>query len=114
LARGLSCFCWHGGRVMGKHTRGPWHVRDFDGSIGSIDAAGDMPVAQAMQTRPIRIEPNQDERRANARLIAAAPDLLEACKVASALLKGLPRSLGYDFDARQLDAAIAKATGEQP
>jgi hypothetical protein len=47
-----------------------------------------------------------DEQQANARLIAAAPDLLAACiEVAS----------GYSTRGSEMArAAIAKATGEQP
>ena len=49
-----------------------------------------------------------DENEANARLIAAAPDMLE-------FLQALNRIGGLGLDVhRQLDALIAKATGEQP
>jgi hypothetical protein len=48
-----------------------------------------------------------EETRANARLIAAAPDLLEACKVAF----HQTCSAGRPKDWEQLRAAIAKATG---
>lgn len=49
------------------------------GSIGSVEAADGSAVAQA-QIRGTLRNPNLDERRANARLIAAAPDLLAALK----------------------------------
>ena len=51
---------------------------------------------------------------ANRALIAAAPDLLEACKTALALLEVRMESGAgsFDFDARdQLRAALAKAEG---
>lgn len=84
-----------------KHTPGPWCRGEFPkASVGTSDGWA---VASVNTLR--------HEYDANVRLITAAPDLLEACKVASALLKGAPRSLGYDFDAKQLDAAIAKAEG---
>ena len=48
---------------------------------------------------------------ANARLIAAAPDLLEACR--NALQERLARCDGQDSLSRQLAEAIAKAEGDQ-
>jgi len=60
-----------------KHTPAPWHVRSFDGSCWSVDVAGDLTVAQAQQLRPLYLDPKQEERSANARLIAAAPELLK-------------------------------------
>ena len=50
-----------------------------------------------------------DEVIANARLIAAAPELLEACKKAEGWLSGWASAEPY-IDV--LRAAIAKATGE--
>ena len=92
---------------MSKHTPGPWNFRrnDYYWEFGNEEVQlGDVCASQCT-------DPGKEE--ANARLIAAAPDLLEACRVASALLKGAPRSLGYYFDARQLDAAIQKAVGAE-
>lgn len=79
------------------HTPGPWHVydsrfREVNGAI--MDAAGNK-VASAHG-------PTTEELEANARLIAAAPELLEALRRATALLAGGPTR---DF----CRAAIAKA-----
>ena len=55
-----------------------------------------------------------EETRANARLIAAAPELLEALQKMLPELRGL--SIVSDTAAemlREAEAAIAKATGEQ-
>ena len=54
-----------------------------------------------------------EETRANARLIAAAPELLEALQAALEALRG---SAGFDEinnAKKQVKAAIAKATGEK-
>ena len=64
---------------MTNHTPGPWHVydsrfREVNGAI--MDAAGNK-VASVYG-------PTTEELDANARLIAAAPKLLEALKAASA------------------------------
>jgi len=50
--------------------------------------------------------PNAD---ADVRLIAAAPDLLAACRLAARYLD--PRH--YSDAIREIDAAIAKATGQE-
>ena len=93
-----------------QHTPGPWHVFTEDGSVGTIEAENGVVVAQAQQTRSLRQDLKQVERRANARLIAAAPELLEA-------LEYFKRHIGGDAscDLQTLlhlaDAAIAKAKG---
>lgn len=66
-------------------------------------------------TREAETHPNVG-RKADARLIAAAPELYEACKRASDELK-LSREYGlYDDETRALvaalDAALSKATGK--
>jgi len=57
-----------------SHTPGPWTVdpRDYE-----YVTAGDFCVA-AVWMRDVEDRTAKDERDANARLIAAAPDLLEA------------------------------------
>ncbi len=59
-----------------KHTPGPWHVVTIDQSIGSVEASDGSAVAQA-QIRGTLRNPNHEERRANARMMAASPELLE-------------------------------------
>lgn len=71
-----------------KHTPGPWHYRTHDGSIGSIDAADGTAVAQAFQVNPISVDLTQASRVANAKLIAAAPELLEALKEITEAFEG--------------------------
>lgn len=103
-----------------KHTPGPWAATVETNTFGGWKAAEQQVTIHAdgwmiahYSTASSEF-PNDEANKANARLLAAAPDLLEACRVGSALLKGLPRSLGYDLDVRQLDYAIAKATGATP
>lgn len=96
-----------------KHTPGPWAYRPLEFDDWGIVRAGDYVVAQA---RAGGGDVSLDEHRANktdpyeanARLIAAAPDLLEA-------LKEYVRDFGgnEDADSRRMvekaNAAIAKA-----
>lgn len=91
--------------MSAKHTPGPWlveHDTDITGSEASpeIGCVGKVDIAHVY----LRAVPGKTE--ANARLIAAAPDLLEALRVAE-------ESVG-DLKALEIvRAAIAKATGDQ-
>ena len=96
---------------MSKHTPGPWNVsEEFDGT--SIKA-GMFHVTHTIQACGFH-EPDVDKAvtQANARLIAAAPELLDA-------LNAMLTHMGMDEDEwnkvtfNQARAAIAKATGEQ-
>lgn len=63
---------------MSKHTPGPWHVVPL--TLGSVEAENGTAVCQAFMTKQPRKAEDHEERLANARLIAAAPELLEALK----------------------------------
>lgn len=83
---------------MSKHTPGPWKFYDDsnDGKTNRIEiVAIGKTVARIYHSVPAEDLPN-------ARLIAAAPDLLEACKAA------LSDDQPY---IEKCKAAIAKATG---
>ena len=93
---------------MTKHTPGPWHTTKPIESNGYVwvdpsdGCCGD--VATAWPT-------HQGSAEANANLIAAAPELLEALEAARRKIEWI---LPVEWDVmRQIDAAIAKATGEQ-
>ena len=91
---------------MSKHTPGPWQVGHFDSNmICDSDGAnrGCAPIA--------RVEGTAAERRANARLIAAAPELLEALR---GLLDPATNEDGewYRQAREAARAAIAKAEGK--
>jgi hypothetical protein len=93
---------------MTKHTPGPWQV-DQDGAGWYIESNPERDHSIAFGRWADQEEApdaNDNEKLANARLIAAAPDLLAACiEVAS----------GYSTRGSEMArAAIAKATGEQP
>ena len=67
-----------------SHTLGPWKVSDpFQNEYGVSVYAGEIPIATVIQA-PSRFDiPRKqelEEIRANAHLIAAAPDLLAALK----------------------------------
>lgn len=62
------------------HTKGPWTILVHSAGTNELVMilAGDMRIANMHSAK---------DRNANAHLIAAAPDLLEACKVALARLR---------------------------
>lgn len=84
---------------MNKHTPGPWTYAGTGGHIGSPDR---LRVADVNS-----LEIDSDTRQANARLIAAAPDLLALAEAVAAHFGGTDAPLGA-----AARAAIAKAKGE--
>jgi hypothetical protein len=106
-----------------KHTPGPWHVEHY--SRGSCEvritrpkeSKGLGPVAYALMDLAGAMTAERiSEMKANARLIAAAPDLLDAlqklvdsCADSDGAQYG---TLGTSFVRSIATAAIAKATGE--
>ena len=94
---------------MSKHTPGPWTAipRLHLGDSPIIDEAGDsIALVRCEDVVP-------SIRNANARLIAAAPDMLAACEAAVRRLSSTRFNTAADADiVTQLLAAIAKAKGE--
>ena len=86
-------------------TPSQWKV--FAGTI-ILDSWGDHVIC----TTPESID-RFEETRDNARLIAAAPDLLEACKMALGTLEAEPVEIRKPMNISILRAAIAKAEGEE-
>lgn len=101
---------------MGKHTHTEWKWdgRDF---VYALNAEGSNRFFCGIQggwSTQGRTRTDGDELIANARLIAAAPDLLEAL---NALLSRAKKEIADPEDVGevyQAERAIAKATGETP
>lgn len=90
-----------------NHTPGPWEV-DYDGdSLEIIIAKGRKPVEVIAHLKLLAKGPPGEER-ANADLIAAAPDLLKACEL---FVRFPETDSGECFDVAA--EAIAKAKGEE-
>jgi hypothetical protein len=101
------------------HTPEPWVV-GWNGDTGDYDdGLGVVAVARGgICDMGPRIRPDE-EILANARLIAAAPDLLEACETALTVLDQLQQveelfqeSWNVNLARRKLEAARDKAKGE--
>jgi hypothetical protein len=96
---------------MSNHTKGNWKWKQdrgnniYEYSVFIADSAGDKIIAKldgwTMRSSPV------EEIKANARLIAASPDLLEACKAAYNEVK-LMKTRKLDV-LPMIEKAIAKA-----
>ncbi|MEA2094173.1 MAG: hypothetical protein U9P11_06395 [Pseudomonadota bacterium] len=78
----------HGGQTM-KHTKGPWIAEpnggdDPDPTIRCISAGDELVATAEMIWHDVDWDVEQQE--ANAKLIAAAPDLLEAAQITNKVL----------------------------
>jgi hypothetical protein len=90
-----------------KHTQGPWQIRQSRSKTHPYGVvATDLDFEHTVCV-------DEDD----ARLIAAAPDMLDALRCALADLEGLAESLDEDHPAHQsiaeCQAAISKATGDK-
>jgi hypothetical protein len=104
---------------MNKHTPGPWEVTDLRHSIVVRTESPNKTKYGASRYAAIggfdRSDPDQlSEALANARLIAAAPDLLEALSRLIEIEDGPGMAvIGWEGAMERAYAAIAKARGEQ-
>ena len=102
---------------MSKHTPGPWKEDAWVGTDPYDDPDGPFVEVGNVRWSPNKVDvPAAIEQTANARLIAAAPELLEALeKVIREYTKSLYNSDRALYLGRAVNAAekaIAKAKGE--
>ena len=96
---------------MNKHTPGPWRIIERPESTVWIQGQQDENGYREVCTLPNYLLLQREKTEANARLIAAAPELLEALK---ACVHAMDSATRFDGNTRPFDdarAAIAKATG---
>lgn len=104
-----------------KHTPGPWKYHEELGAQFSMVGNSDYVVAGIPNETWTGCEDDLPIQRANARLIAAAPDLLEALETAAShvcsLLCPSVKRTGEEWthskECEQVRAAIAKAKGKE-
>lgn len=96
---------------MGEMAKGPWVVAEDEGD--AVVMAGDLFVATVHAVG--FTNPDADGRRANASLIAAAPDLLATLRKARAWVAQYSEIKGHEAASAAMlgviDTAIAKAEG---
>lgn len=85
---------------MPSHTPGPWQIRHDDG-VSRVFRRTKIADVYSEAFR------DSDTQKANASLIAAAPDLLEACRFAHSLIDS--KSRDADRIEEKLRKAIEKA-----
>jgi len=103
------------------HTPGPWSTQYYNGQrAGSKKLyvnAEYQQIAHVLHTETRGLTNQMERREANAKLIAAAPDLLEACYFAIRVLDNVKTFCSdcgqnglWDAAQQQIQAALAKAT----
>jgi hypothetical protein len=109
---------------MGEHTKGPWTYQPAANYAGfAVFPRGTLPSLASVErpkgnpeTCNIECHNFPGNTEANARLIAASPDLLDACQTARRAFAELNGDVSRDVWERlyevtqSLDAAIAKAS----
>jgi hypothetical protein len=108
---------------MTKHTDGPWEDREVGQNwieiLGKPDEYKSRLILGTVLPTQYESLGKSDEQKANARLMAAAPDLLEACKEIHKLWCCPPPKRIKDWSARcdvmadYARQAIAKAQGRK-
>jgi len=92
-----------------SHTPGPWHWSDRYPMVSSGEKTWSLIGEDGygiLSCDGVENSPQGLNDEANARLIAAAPDLLEAIQGIRSFVEM------FNGDLTKIDAAIAKATGE--
>jgi hypothetical protein len=102
---------------MGEHTKGPWEVVDYSDHTDSREI---LVIHRDSESRVCFMATpgsNGDAKKiaADARLIAAAPDLLAAAKAALNFIANTEGELGITLNSGDLlRAALSKASGRAP
>ena len=96
-----------------QHTPGPWVGRTIGQSLATVETQdGEYIICNTAQLRWDDWKTKHAERKANARLMAAAPELLEALQRLSAQCERLRLPGQPETDAEKTArAVIAKTTG---
>lgn len=95
---------------MSEHTKGPWGIEeDDDFGFAIIDPKNHYNEIGFCSVYMDRVDKPRDVAKANANLIAAAPDLLEALENCYKVLKMGEIDTALSLQCR---LAIAKAKGE--
>ena len=98
---------------MSRHTPGPWVIARMSHSQIYVTQPQDRPDRTPGYYAEVRrFTPNHDEVEANARLIAAAPDLLEALEDVVKQVLGAEADMWLDI--KQARVAIARVKGGKP
>lgn len=95
-----------------KGTPGPWFASKTDRCVGPLSRDDDQSYAMMIPVAWVELDVDPCRQQANANLIAAAPDLLEALK--AMLSKAYKQNWNdqYPDEVSKSQEAISKALGE--
>lgn len=80
---------------MNQHTKGEWKVIDFKDTLDLFEQ-GHFQIVGNNQKENVAILPaHWDNAKANAHLIAAAPDLYETCLIGLGVVATLDQNVGW-------------------
>jgi len=102
---------------MAQHTQGKWEIKEIEGDCTLILNSNGYCIA-SLPCLSFGKKIPQEITQANARLIASAPELLEACKMVDIILNNKNVTLPKDKRITKqqamdlLSQAIAKAEGK--
>jgi type II secretory pathway component GspD/PulD (secretin) len=103
-------FCEGGVMSEPKFTPGPWFIPDHASGF-EIESSCNKQIAKTSQLYAVKQASDHDERRANAHLIAAAPELYEALEKLEGWFDSDSKE-SADKYLKKAKAARAKARGE--
>lgn len=100
-------------RYVPKHTPAPWGVYE---DLGGVDPPRPIVTAWDEEVVDVAYMAEGPRALADARLVAGAPEMLDACLDALAWqrVQGVDGGDVSDALAEKLEKAVAKATGERP
>ena len=91
------------------HTPGPWQIEDCTPG----ESVGLCYAIESEQTIIARTTDGWKEARANARLIASAPEMYEMCKLFEECMEAIDGKDGYDasYELAKVREVLAKVDG---
>lgn len=95
-----------------KGTRGPWVASKSDRSIGPVSKDDDQSYGMILPVAWVEFDGKPGHHQANANLIAAAPELLEALQESMKIWESSPLDVSEASILLDCRAAIAKALGQ--
>lgn len=95
--------------MMAKHSPGPWRTEAVSDAVRVVVGSGRAKVILARCAPP---QIPEGETHANARLMAAAPDLLEVARGVLEFGNVFAHAIGEESLWERAKAAVAKAEGQ--